>query len=460
MAHSRADLRSSRCNVLLVGNGGREHALGWKLKQSPTLGELWLHDPGNAGLDRLGRPCPIRFEEKMPFRLQRWCDEQKIGLVVVGPDAYVAAGMADALATDQTLVFAPTRDAARIEWDKVYAKQLMRSAAVPTAECRIFTDAASAQEYLKNRRDPVVVKASGLAAGKGVVVCDTPAEAMAAVDRIMVKREFGSAGASVVMEEKLTGQEVSVLALVDGRSFWILDPCQDHKQVGEGDVGPNTGGMGAYCPTPVLDGATMELVQRDILVPIVDALRREGVHYRGCLFAGLMLTPGGPKVLEFNARFGDPETQAIMAKFKGDLVQALRATASGRLDDVELESDPRVSCCVVMCSAGYPGAVTKGHVIEGIEEAESLGGPGESVVVFHAGTARNSEGKLVTAGGRVLGVTALAADLRSARDLANRACEAIRFEGAFFRRDIGHRVLEPAVRSRGLAGGARQRSPG
>jgi phosphoribosylamine---glycine ligase len=446
----------SPCNVLLVGNGGREHALGWKLRQSPRLGQLWLHDAGNFGLDRLGRPCPLKFDEKAPFRMQRWCEEEEIGLVVVGPDAYVAAGMADALTSDRTKVFAPTREAARIEWDKAYAKQLMRTASIPTAEARVFTEAAAAKEYLLTRQDGVVVKAAGLAAGKGVIVCETPSQAIEAVDRIMVRREFGAAGDVVILEERLTGKEVSVLALVDGRTIWVLDPCQDHKRVGEGDVGPNTGGMGAYCPTPVIDAATLDIVQRDVLVPIVDALRRDGIIFRGCLYAGLMLTAGGPKVLEFNARFGDPETQPLMARLKGDLVEILWSTAAGALDRVQMEFDSRTACCVVVCSGGYPGAVTKGNVIEGLEELHAMADAdaGEEIVVFHAGTARDREGRVVTAGGRVVGVTALAKDLRTARDLANRACERVNFAGAFFRRDIGERVLSPTVRVRDRAGSA------
>jgi phosphoribosylamine--glycine ligase len=292
-----------------------------------------------------------------------------------------------------------------------------------------------------------VVKASGLAAGKGVIVCENKEDALEAIDRIMQRREFGDAGDAIIIEEKLQGQEVSVLALVDGRTISLLDPCQDHKQVGEGDTGPNTGGMGAYCPAPVIDAKMMAVVERDVLVPAIDTLRREDeIVYRGVLYAGIMLTPGGPKVLEFNCRFGDPECQPLMARLKNDLIEVLWATAAGSLDQIELEFDDRVACCVVMCSAGYPGEYETGKVITGIAEAEGLSGPDGEVIVFHAGTARDKAGNVITAGGRVLGVTALADDLQAARDLANAACERIHFDSAFWRHDIGDRVLAPATK--------------
>jgi phosphoribosylamine--glycine ligase len=278
-----------------------------------------------------------------------------------------------------------------------------------------------------------------------VVVCDDREEALAALARIMGKREFGDAGSTVVIEERLAGQELSVIALVDGKTITVLDPCQDHKQVGEGDVGPNTGGMGSYCPTPLSTDAVMEEVSRDVLVSTVDALRRDGIEFRGVLYAGIMLTAGGPRVLEFNTRFGDPETQPLMARLQGDLVEILWRTAGGELDGNELSFDPRSACCVVVCSEGYPGTVRTGQVVEGLETAANVAGPGEDVIIFHAGTTTNPQGNIVTAGGRVFGVTALAADLRRAQELANLAASRIRFPGAFFRRDIGHRVLTQAA---------------
>lgn len=448
----------SPCNVLLIGGGGREHALAWKLKQSPHLGELWLSDASNAGLARLGKPCPIAMDVKDVFRMQRWCDTNNIHLVAVGPEAPLAAGIADALQSKTRLVFGPSKEAAQLEADKSFAKQLMRTASIPTAEARIFTELELARAYVLAHEEGLVVKASGLASGKGVIVCDTQNDALEALDRMLAKREFGNAGGKVIIEEKLQGHEVSVLALVDGRNIWMLDPCQDHKQRDEGDSGPNTGGMGAYCPTPpqVIDRETMRIVEQQILVPTVDALRRDGIEYRGVLYAGLMLTPGGPKVLEFNCRFGDPECQPLMARLRSDLLEILWATASGGLENVEIEFDPRYAVCVVMCSAGYPGKYETGKVITGIEDAEGLGAAGTTgiaeatitpavatgdVIVFHAGTKMDPNGNLVTNGGRVLGVTALADDLAAARDLANAACEKIHFEGAFWRKDIGDRVL-------------------
>ncbi len=426
-----------RANVLLVGGGGREHAIAWKLRRSPRLGRLWLTDPGNAGLSRLGEPCPLGLDFSNMFRLQRWCDRNEIDLVVVGPEGPLARGITDQLASDRRLVFGPTRAAAQLEADKAFAKRLMRQAAIPTAEARVFDDPEAARAYIEAHDEPCVVKANGLAGGKGAFVCETPQEALRAVERIMVLRELGDAGDRVLVEERLGGQEVSVLALVDGRSIWLLDPCQDHKRVGEGDTGPNTGGMGAYCPTPLLDAPLLEAVQGQILVPAVDALRREGIEYRGVLYAGLMLTPAGPKVLEFNCRFGDPECQAILPRFEGDLVEILWAACTGTLDQCEIGFEPRTSCCVVMCAEGYPGPYPKGRPISGIEEAEALGGGGRDVIVFHAGTALDEQGRLVTAGGRVLGVTGLAEDLPAARELANAACARIHFEGAHYRRDIG-----------------------
>jgi len=433
--------RPSRCNVLLVGGGGREHALAWKLKQSPSLGKLWLTDPGNGGMARLGQPCPVKMDMSNTFWMRRWCEQQNIHLVVVGPENPLAAGIADALNTDDCAVFGPSKDGAKIESDKAFAKQLMRQAAIPTAEARTFDDPRFAREYIKAHDDPVVVKATGLAGGKGAIVCDTKDEALAAIDRLMVQREFDEAGERVVIEQKLTGQEVSVLALVDGRTVWILDPCQDHKQVGEGDSGPNTGGMGAYCPTPVLDADSFKFIEQQVILPTVDALRREGIEYRGVLYAGMMLTPAGPRVLEFNCRIGDPECQPLMARLQGDLVDILWCTATGQLSNTDLDFDDRTACTVVMCSGGYPGQYEKGQPITGIEDAEALSTDRRDVIVFHSGTTINHEGNLVTHGGRVLSVTALAEDLAAARDLANAACEKIHFQGAFYRRDIGDRVL-------------------
>ena len=436
-----------RCNVLLIGTGGREHALAWKLSQSPRLGTLWVQPDANAGILALGTPCPAPFAQRERFFLRSWLDRNDVHLIVVGPEVPLAEGIVDDLAAPGRRILGPTKDGARLEFDKAFSKQVMRQANVPTADGRSFTNLEQAKAYVQARDVPLVVKAAGLCAGKGVTVCDDAAQAVAALEACMRSRAFGDAGATVVVEERIAGQEMSVLALVDGRTITVLDPCQDHKQVGEGDVGPNTGGMGSYCPTPLATEGVMEAIGRDVLVPTVDALRRDGIEFRGVLFAGVMLTPGGPKVLEFNTRFGDPETQSIMPRLRGDLVELLWRTAGGELDAAAIDFDPRPACCVVVCSEGYPGKVAVGHPIEGIGEAERCAGADEQVIVFHAGTAAGNDGRPVTAGGRVLGVTAVAGSLRRARDLATEAAGRIRFPGAFFRRDIGHRVLPEAGRT-------------
>lgn len=471
-----------KCNVLLIGGGGREHALGWKLAQSPKLGTLYATDTSNGGIAAIAKPCDQRWDIGREFFLNRWCNQHDIHLIVVGPELPLVQGIADKLTTGNRLVFGPNKDAARIEADKSYAKDLMRQASIPTADSRSFTDIDAARSYLVRgldreledegntelanevtefiewcserekrnyklfsdelqsllnaREEPNVIKASGLAAGKGVIICKTVGDSLRAVELIMKERAFGDAGGTILIEEFMTGSEVSVLALVDGGTIWILDICQDHKQVGEGDTGPNTGGMGAFCPAPLLDAEMMQFVEREILVPAVDAMRRDGIEYRGVLYAGLMLTPAGPKVLEFNCRFGDPETQPLMARFKGDLVDVLWRTAAGTLDGASIEFDTNVACCVVMCSEGYPGSYEKGQLITGIDSAETL----ENVVVFQAGTDCSS-GELKTSGGRVLGVTALSDSLEESRQIANQACGEIHFNGAFWRSDIGCREI-------------------
>ena len=469
-----------KCNVLLIGGGGREHALAWKMSQSPKLGKLYATDCQNGGIAALAIPCTEKWAANRVFFMSRWCDKHDIDLVVVGPEVPLTEGIADALTTETRLVFGPTSEAAQIEGNKSYAKDLMRQASIPTADSRTFTDYDSARTYLlrgldrelenefkqplskevteffewcssvdkkdkfvfseelltflQHREDPCVVKACGLAAGKGVIVCNTVGEALDAVTLMMKEKAFGDAGNSIIIEELMTGCEVSVLALVDGSTIWVLDLCQDHKQVGEGDIGPNTGGMGAFCPAPLLDETMLEYVEREILVPAVDAMRREGIEYRGVLYAGIMLTPAGPKVLEFNCRFGDPETQPLMARLEGDLVDILWRTASGALDGAEIDFSDDVACCVVMCSEGYPGFYAKGTVITGIEKATE----NENVIVFQAGTDCTGDA-LVTSGGRVLGVTALATTLDKARATAYNACDELHFDGAFWRSDIGCR---------------------
>ncbi len=421
-------------NVLLVGGGGREHSIAWKLRQSSRLGRLWTTDPSNPGLAALAEPIDFPFSVREAYRIEQFCRRNHIGLVVVGPEEPLAQGLADKIASEQTLVFGPGAEAAKLEADKAWAKEFMRSALIPTADGRVFTDAEVAKAYLETRETAHVVKASGLAKGKGVIVAASHDEAIAAVERIMIQREFGAAGERIVIEERLEGPEVSVFALVDGRSLYILDACQDHKRIGEGDTGPNTGGMGAYCPTPVLDARTMADVQSKILIPTIDALRRDSIEFRGLLYAGLMLTPGGPKALEFNVRFGDPECQCLLPRLKGDLLELLWATAAGKLSEIgDIEWDTRSSCCIVLASPGYPDNPRLGGVIEGIEEAWKQ----PDVTIFHAGTAHDKQGNLVTAGGRVLNAVGLGDTLVEAREKALAACDLIRFDGKQYRRDIG-----------------------
>jgi phosphoribosylamine---glycine ligase len=432
--------KKSKVNVLVLGSGGREHALGFKLKQSKRCGKLYF-SPGNGGTAALGTNLPdLPFDPvstKHADAIDYFCRHNDVSLIVVGPEDPLCGGLVDRLAAPGRYVFGPIQAGARLEADKVFSKQLMRATSVPTADAKTFTDYDAAVNYVENRETPVVVKATGLAKGKGVIVCDNNEQALDALKQCMVDLAFGEAGQTVIIEERLVGQEVSILALVDGRNIFILDPTQDHKQVGEEDIGPNTGGMGAYCPTPLVDDALMTTIQREVLVPIVDAMRRDGTEFKGVLYAGLMLTAGGPKVLEFNTRFGDPECQPLMMRLKGDLLNIIIATCEGTLGDVDLGWDPRCCCCVVLASGGYPGTYETGKPITGIDDAEQ----DPDVKVFHAGTVLRNGGDMVTAGGRVLSVCAMGADLKEAQQKANAACEKIRFDGAFYRKDIGFRVM-------------------
>ena len=431
-------------NVLLIGGGGREHALALAIVKSPRLGTLYATHTGNPGIARVAQAVDVPVSIKEIYRLRQFCDKHAIDLVVIGPEGPLAEGYADELATradgSKRLVFGPSKQAAQLEADKAFAKQLMRAASIPTAEGRVFDNADRADEYMRTRDEAQVIKAAGLAAGKGVIVPSTTEEALDAIDRIMRKRVFGDAGRRILIEERLTGREVSVLALCDGRNILTLPPCQDHKRLGDGDTGPNTGGMGVFCPAGTLDDATGELIERDVLVPIVDAMRREDTEFRGVLYAGLMLTHAGPKVLEFNVRFGDPECQTLMSLLESDAIEMLEATATGRLGEVDVRFANRASVCVVLASAGYPDAPRKGTPIEGVEEAEAMAG----VTVYHAGTAVR-DGQLVTAGGRVLGVTAVADTLGEARELAYAAADKIRFEGRQVRTDIARGVPTPTA---------------
>ncbi len=419
--------------VLVVGGGGREHALCWKIAQSPRCSEL-LCAPGNPGIASVARLVPVAAEDV--DGLVRLAKEEAIDLVVVGPEKPLSLGLADALAEAGIRCFGPSRAAAEMESSKAFAKGIMERAGIPTAAFGVFEDPAEAKAFAANHAGRVAVKADGLAAGKGVVVTETQPDAEAAIDEMLVGRAFGSAGARVVIEEKLEGEEASVIALVDGERFVVLAPAQDHKRVGEGDTGPNTGGMGAYSPTPAMKDADLQIVADRVLGPAVRQLRAEGRPFRGALYAGLMMTAQGPKVIEFNARLGDPETQPILARLESDLLPALDAAARGDLRGVELSFSPKPALTVVLAAAGYPGSVRTGDPVEGLDAVEE----DADLVVFHAGTKADG-GRVVTSGGRVLGVTARGKDLGEARAKAYAACEKIHFAGMQFRRDIAHRAF-------------------
>jgi phosphoribosylamine---glycine ligase len=419
--------------VLLIGNGGREHALGWKLADSPRVTSLYAM-PGNPGTAQVadnvaGNPMDFSAVEK-------FVRQNKIELVVIGPEDPLAAGLADHIAAMGVKVFGPVKEAARIEADKWFAKELMRHQAIPTAEARSFTDARQAEEYIKLRDEPLVIKAAGLAKGKGVSVCYRTSDALDAVDQIMRKKAHGEAGTRVVVEELLSGPECSILAFVDRKNIYVLESAQDHKAVDDGDTGPMTGGMGAYSPTPIVTEETLREIERDILVPAVDGLIREGIEYKGILYAGLMLTQHGAKVLEFNCRFGDPETQPLMMRLKSDLLEAMLAVVDGKLDQIELQWDPRPALAVVASSGGYPGKYQSGVPITGVTDADAM----RDVKVFQAGT--RLDGKtLLTDGGRVLAVTALGDTIADAQKRAYQAIEKIHFEGMHYRKDIGRRAI-------------------
>ncbi len=419
--------------VLLVGGGGREHAIAWKLSQSKKLSKLYIA-PGNPGTAMHGQNVGIADTDIAG--LVAFAKDKKIELAIIGPEDPLAAGAVDAFEAAGIMAFGPGKGAAMLEADKAFAKQIMRANSIPTAEARAFEKFEEARSYIASRDEPVVVKAAGLAKGKGVFVCDEPSDGILAAERIMVEKIFGDAGRIVVVEDKLLGQEASILAFVDGRNIYVMESAQDHKPIGDGDTGENTGGMGAYSPAPVVTDAIMNQIIREILVPTIDGMNRNDTPYKGVLYAGVMITQGGPRVLEFNVRFGDPETQPILMRMQSDLLDVMTAVCKGRLDEVSIKWDPRPAVCVVMASGGYPGKYEKGRVITGLEDAAGI----KDVMVFHAGTAEK-DGQIVTSGGRVLGVTALGDDIPQAQARAYQAVEKIRFEGAYYRRDIADKAV-------------------
>ncbi len=422
-------------NVLIVGSGGREHALAWKLSQSPKVSKVYTA-PGNSGTAQVGENVDIDVGNLR--NLVRWAKEHEIGLVIPGAEAYYVAGIVDEFKESGIPIFGPSKSAAELEGSKAFAKGLMRRHGIPTADYAEFEQYDAAVRYLDSRpAGPVVVKADGLCAGKGVVVCQNLDEAKAAVKRMMAEGEFGEAGQRVVIEELLRGQEVTILALTDGKTIAPLASSQDHKAAFDGDTGPNTGGMGAYSPAPILTEELMDEVVEKILVPTVHGMNEEGRRFRGLLYAGLMLTGGGPKVLEYNVRFGDPETQPVLMRLKSDLFDLLYATVKGKLADetIEWHDDPAV--CVVLAAGGYPGSYEKGKLVGGLDDAARR----SDCMVFHAGAKLNRQKEVVTDGGRVFGVTCLGHDIKAAIDKAYQAVDKIHFEGMRYRRDIGRKAL-------------------
>ena len=417
-------------NILVIGSGGREHALYWKLSESPQTEQIYAI-PGNPGM---GASVAIALDDHAA--ILRFVKEHEIGLVVVGPEVPLMNGLVDELEAAGIRAFGPRANAAEIEGSKSFAKDLMKKYGIPTARYEVFTAAEPARAYIRQEGAPIVVKADGLAAGKGVIVAMTEQEALDAVDAIMEDHSFGDAGARVVIEEFMEGEEASLLAFTDGTTIRPMISAQDHKRAYDGDRGPNTGGMGTYAPAPVMTPEMTERAVEEILKPTIAAMAKEGRIYRGCLYLGLMVTTDGPKVVEFNARFGDPETQVVLPLLDSDLVAIMCACADGTLVDVPIRWKDGAAVCVVLASGGYPGHYEKGQEIHGLADAEAMG-----ALVFHAGTAMK-DGKLVTNGGRVLGVVGRGADISSAVDAAYAAATKISFKDAYYRKDIAHRALE------------------
>lgn len=426
-------------NILVTGSGGREHALVWKISQSPLTSRLFCA-PGNPGIGSLAECVPLRATDL--DALLRFARDQKIDLTVVGPEQPLAEGMVDLFVREGLTIFGPTRAAAELEWSKVFAKDFMGKYGIPTAAYRVFdgTQLDAARRYIESGPVPVVLKADGLAAGKGVSVCRTREEALSALHQMAVEKAFGSAGARVVVEECMSGEEASVFALLDGQYYMLLAPAQDHKRVSDNDEGKNTGGMGAYAPAPCVTPEIMQEVEARIIVPTISGMIAEGRPYRGCLYVGLMLTRTGPRVVEYNCRFGDPETQVVLPLFSGDIVAALYASATSGLSGRSgVSAAPGASAvCVVLASGGYPDKYEVGKKIDGLQDIDAI----PDVIAFHAGTGREGD-SIITEGGRVLGITAvcMSGGLRNTIATAYRAVEKVRFEGMHFRHDIGSKAL-------------------
>lgn len=419
--------------VLVIGSGGREHALVKKISQSKKLSKLFVA-PGNAGMQDLAEVINIKADEIE--KLADFAKENEVDLTIVGPEAPLVKGIVDLFEERNLKIFGPNKKAASLEASKIFTKDLCKKYNIPTADYMVFDDSKKAKRYIDKCNKPQVIKADGLAAGKGVVVAADKEEAKAAIDLMMEEKAFGDAAKKVTIEERLYGEEASILVLCDGEHICPLATSQDHKQIYDEDRGPNTGGMGAYSPAPIIDDGLYEDIMRDIIRPTIYALKEEGINYKGVLYAGLMMTESGPQLLEYNVRFGDPETQAILTRIESDFLVALEAAVDGKLDEVEIKWDERSCICVVIASGGYPGNYEKGIEIKGLKKA----GKQKNVIVYHAGTKKENE-KIYTNGGRVLGVTALGEDITQAIDRAYKAIEYIHFDKMYYRKDIGHKAV-------------------
>lgn len=421
-------------DVLVIGSGGREHTLVWKLAQSKKIDKLYAL-PGNPGMNDLAE-CIADIAVEENEKITAFAKEKKIDLVVVGPEVPLINGLVDDLQAINIAAFGPTKAAAQLEGSKSFSKEIMKKYNIPTAKYEIFTDADKAKEYIKEQGAPIVIKADGLAAGKGVIVAESEQQALDAIDEIMCDKAFGAAGDSVVIEECLIGEEASVLAFTDGETIVPMMPSQDHKRAFDGDKGPNTGGMGTYAPAPVATPQTMQCVQSKILDPMIAAMQKEGKIYKGCLYAGLMITKDGPKVIEFNARFGDPETQVVLPLLESDLADIMMACANGGLKNQEIKWSNKAAVCVVLAAGGYPRQYKKGDIINGLDIAAQKG-----ALVFHAGT-KETDGQIVTNGGRVLGITALGKDIKEAIANAYADVDTIKFSDMYYRKDIAQKAFK------------------
>ena len=421
--------------VLVVGGGGREHALVWKLSRSSRVDKIFCA-PGNAGITELARCIDIRVDDI--DSLLNFVKYEGIDLTVVGPEAPLTKGIVDVFEKEERRVFGTNALASQLEGSKVFAKDFMLKYGIPSAEYKTFSSYLHAEDYIRLKGVPVVIKADGLAAGKGVFIAKTHDEAIAALKVIKKDRAFGDAGERVVIEQCLVGEEASFMALIDGKTILPLASSQDHKRIFDNDEGPNTGGMGAYSPAPVVTKALEEVVMEKIMHPLMRGLKKERITYKGVLYAGLMICDGMPYVLEYNCRFGDPEAQPLLMRLENDLFDIMKATIDGMLSEVNISWKDETALCVVVSSKGYPGSYEKGKTISGLDSFKGI----EDTVVFHAGTATNNKGELITSGGRVLGVTALGSDLQGAKDNAYRAVEKIHFDGMHIRKDIGDKALK------------------